>query len=80
MTLKKIVSFAVVLSMVLSFGMVANAAESVTLNATTSDAIGGRALNLVNGDVALYILTTDVTHAVTAFCPSWSDNIGTINF
>lgn len=80
MTLKKIVSVALVTVMVLSFGMVVNAAETVTLNAATSDAAGGRALNLVNGDVALYILTTDVTHAVTAFCPSWSDNLGTINF
>ncbi len=80
MTLKKSVSIAIVLVMVLSFGMVVNAAETVTLNAATSDAAGGRALNLVNGDVALYISTTEVTHAVTAFCPSWSDNLGTINF
>lgn len=80
MTLKKLVSVAIVVTMVLSFGMVVNAAETITLNATTSDAAGGRALNLVNGDVALYISTTEVTHAVTAFCPSWSDNIGTINF
>ncbi len=84
MKIKKMLSLLLVAVMSLSFTLVVNAADDiklVKLNIDAGDQKGGSALNLVTGgEVGLYLNTPDVTCAIDVKCPSWSDNLGDIEF